>query len=72
MAFYLYRVCQCVLQLMLWSHIGILMGLFTAEPRWTAGLLFPSQYLWNDLRDLVLDDVGLVGFKSRADVFLLT
>ena len=27
--------------------------------------------LWNDLADPLLDDVGLAGFKSRANVFLL-
>ena len=30
-----------------------------------------SLSLWNDLSDLVLDGVGLVGFKSRANAFLL-
>ena len=41
----------------------------------------PSQYrrsfvplsvsLWNDLSDPVFDGVGLAGFKSRANAFLL-
>ena len=30
---------------MLWSHIGLRMHLLAAEPRSTAGLLFPSRYL---------------------------
>ena len=30
-----------------------------------------SVSLWNDLADNVLDGVGLAGFKSRANVFLL-
>ena len=30
-----------------------------------------SVYLWNDLSDPVFDGVGLEGFKSRANVFLL-
>ena len=30
-----------------------------------------SVSLWNDLSDPVFDDVGLVGFKSRANAFLL-
>ena len=30
-----------------------------------------SVSLWNDLADLVFDSVGLVGFKSTANVFLL-
>ena len=33
------------LHAVLWSHIGILMRLPAAEPRSTAGLLFPSLYL---------------------------
>ena len=31
-----------------------------------------SVSLWNDLADPILDGVGLAGFKSRANVFLLT
>ena len=30
-----------------------------------------SVSLWNDLSDPVLDVVGLAGFKSRANAFLL-
>ena len=30
-----------------------------------------SVSLWNDLGDSVFDGVGLAGFKSRANVFLL-
>ena len=30
-----------------------------------------SVSLWNDLGDLVFDVLGLTGFKSRANVFLL-
>ena len=30
-----------------------------------------SVSLWNDLADPVFDGVGLAGFKSRANVFLL-
>ena len=30
-----------------------------------------SVSLWNDLSDPVFDDVGLAGFKSRANAFLL-
>ena len=56
---------------MLWSHIGTLMRRLAAESRSTAGLLFPSVSLWNDLADPVFDGVGLVGFKSRTNAFLL-
>ena len=31
-----------------------------------------SVSLWNDLANLVFDGVGLAGFKSRANAFLLT
>ena len=40
---YLDRMCQCRLCVVPWSHISILMRHLTAEPRRTAGLLFPSQ-----------------------------
>ena len=40
---YLDCVCQCGLHAVNWSHIGILMLRFAAEPRSTAGLLFLSQ-----------------------------
>ena len=30
-----------------------------------------SVFLWNDLSDPVFDGVGLAGFKSRANAFLL-
>ena len=36
-------MCKCVLRAVLWSHIGVLMCLLAAEPRSTAGPLFPSQ-----------------------------
>ena len=44
-ALYLCLMCQSGLHAMLLSHIGILLRLPTAEPRSTAGLLFPSQSL---------------------------
>ena len=44
-ALYLCLMCQSGLHPVLWSHIGILMCLPAVEPRSTAGLLFPSQYL---------------------------
>ena len=55
-----------------WSHIGILMCHLAAEPRSTAGLFVPlSVSLWNHIVDPVFDGVGLAGFKSRANAFLL-
>ena len=43
MVLYLYHMCQCGLHAVLWSHIGTLMHRLAAEPRSTAGLLFPSR-----------------------------
>ena len=41
----------------------------TSQYRWT---FVPfSVSLWNDLSDPVFDGVGLAGFKSRANTFLL-
>ena len=45
MALYLCLMCQSGLHAVLWSHIGILLRLPTAEPRSSAGLLFLSQCL---------------------------
>ena len=44
-ALYLCIICQPGLHAVLWSHIGILLHLPSAEPRRTAGLLFSSQYV---------------------------
>ena len=52
-------------------NIGILMHLLTSIPRRAGGLLFPSQYLWNDIADTIFDGVGQEGFKSRTNTFLL-
>ena len=41
----------------------------TSQHRWTFVPL--SVSLWNDLADPVFDGVGLAGFKSRANAFLL-
>ena len=61
------RMCQCGLHAVLWLHIGILMQ-----------NLAISQYLYplslsqlNDLANPVFDGVGLVGFKSRTNIFSL-
>ena len=44
MVLYLDRMCQCGLHAVLRTHIGTLMHRLAAEPRSTAGLLFPSRY----------------------------
>ena len=72
MVLYLVHMCQCGLHSVLWSHIGTLMHRFVAEPRSTAGLfILLSVSLWNYFANPVFDGVGLAGFKSRANAFLL-
>ena len=66
---YLDCMCQCGLHAVLGSHIGILMSHLAAEPCRTVWLLFSSVSFWNDLTDPVVDGLGLVGFKSRANAF---
>ena len=44
MMLYLDHMCQWGLPAVLWSHIGTLIHRLAAEPRFTAGLLFPSRY----------------------------
>ena len=61
------------LHAVLWSHIDSFMRLLAAEPRSTAGPFFPlSVSLWNDLASPVFDGVGLAGFESMANAFLLS
>ena len=43
MTHYLDHMCQCGLQAVPWSHIGVLMCCLAAEPHNTAGLLFASS-----------------------------
>ena len=72
MMLYLCRMSQFELHELLWSYIGIHMRILATEPRRTAEPLFSSQVsLWNHLSDPVFDSVGLAGFKSRVNVFLL-
>ena len=40
-------------------------------PHSTVGHFPQSVFLWNDLTEPVFDGVGLPGFKSRANAFLL-
>ena len=48
-----------VLPVLEYSHIGILIRRFAAEPGSTAGLIPLSMSLWNDFPDSVFDGVGL-------------
>ena len=61
MVLYQFRKCQSGLHGVFWSHLGTLMRLLAVELRSTEGLLFPSQFLWNDLTNPVFDGVGLAG-----------
>ena len=50
-----YCMSQCLLHLVLWPYIGNHLPLLDAEPRSTAGLSFPSQFLnWTILLTLYL------------------
>ena len=72
MVLYLDHMSQCGLHVVLWSHIGTLMHCLAAEPHSTARTFIPlSVSLWNDLAYPVFDGVGLAGFKSKANAFLL-
>ena len=71
MVLYLNHMCQCWLHAVVWSHIGTLMHRLAAEPCSTAGLLFLSVSLWNDLDNPVFDGVVLAGCKSRANVIFI-
>ena len=64
---------QRAVHAVLWSHIGTLNY---APPRcrtlqYIRTLIPFSVSLWNDLANPVFDDVGLAGFKSRANASLL-
>ena len=65
-----YRMYQCWLHTVLWSHIDILMRLLAAEPRSTAGLLFSSHCFYEAIlatRYSMMWDRRV--FKSRANAF---
>ena len=67
---YLYRMCHCRLHTVLWSHIGVLIGIFAAEFRSTARLLFLTQCVCGTiLLTLYFDEVGLACSNSRASAF---
>ena len=71
-------VCHPVLYVLVWvTRSAVIAHRYTYAPprcrtsqyRWT---FIPwSVSLWNDLSDPVFDGVGLAGFKSMANVFLL-
>ena len=54
------------------AHIGTRSRLVVVGLLSIAEALCPSLcFFWNDLSDPVFDGVGLAGFKSRANAFLL-
>ena len=57
-------VRQCGLHAVRWSHIGVLMQLFVAEPQITGGLLLPFQCLWNGLASPVFNGGDSQVFKA--------
>ena len=72
MILYQYCMRHYGLHEVLWSHIGIpicVSSLQTSHYRLTFIPL--SVSLWNKLADQAFDGVGLVGFKGRANPFLL-
>ena len=71
MVLYLDHMCQCWFHAVLWSHIGTLMQPLAAEPR-SRTFIPLSVSLWNDIANPVFYAVGLAGFKSRANVFILS
>ena len=67
---YLCHMCQCWVHAALWLHIAILIFHFDAEPRSTAGLLFPlSMSQWDDVVGPFFDGVGLSDFKREGKMF---
>ena len=71
MVLYLCRMFQCGLHVVLWSHIAILMHLLAAELHSSQRRLFAFQCLCGMILLTLFDGVGLAGFMSRANAFLL-
>ena len=65
-------MCRRVLLVVLWLLIGTRSGLLVVGLLSIAeALCHLSVSLYNDLSDPVFDGVGLAGFKSSANAFLL-
>ena len=71
MVLYLDRVWHRWLHALPWSHNGILMRRQVQNLAVPHDFCFILSVLWNDLADPVFDGVGLVGFMSKANAFLL-
>ena len=59
------HMCQCGLHAVLWSHIGT----YAAEPRSTAGLLFPSRCLSGTILLTRIRWCGTGGFQVQGQCF---
>ena len=66
------RMCRRVLLVVLWLLIGTRSRLLVVGLLSIAEACAHSVSLWNHLSDPVFDGVGLAGFKSRANAFLLS
>ena len=74
MALNLCCMCQCMLQAVFWSLIGIYLRFLYAEPRMQHRRTFIplSVSLWNDLGDPVFDGLGRAASKSKANDSVMT
>ena len=72
MVLYLDLMCQCGLHAVPWSHIGyIYVPLRCRTSQYRITFIPLQMSLWNDLSDPLFESVGLMGFKSRVNAFLL-
>ena len=53
------------------TSVYLCVSILAAEPRSTAVIFSLLLSQWNDLDDPIFDGVGLAGFKSRANAYLL-
>ena len=66
---YVRRLLLVVISLLIGTRFRLLVVKFLSTPDFCATLTTVSQ--WNDLYDPVFHGVGLTGFKSRVNAFLL-
>ena len=71
MVFYLDRMCQCGLHAVLWSHISTLMHHSLQNLAVPHDFCFPLSVHLERSSLPAFDGVGLAGFKSWANAFLL-
>ena len=66
-----FAVCAGMCLVVLWLLIGTRSPLLVRTFQYRRSFVPLSVSLWNDLSDPVFDGVGLAGFKSRTNAFLL-